>query len=214
MHNIARSLRWYEPCHRCCNMGAPTQSLVKTDAISPRSILPLHSPPIAGILRRHRRYHQSLTATDDLAPVEFSNDSLSISPLHSHVLAASTHLPLWRAGGSHLVHNHAHAALEVCLTRTFHSSVSLLLKSDFDNNMGSFAYVPQPTIPPIRTLNISTPVLPSLGSFILSEPNKKNLGKNVNNPLSSRRRPDRQHPPLLASNPSSFPWPIMRKRLE
>ncbi|KAN0109342.1 hypothetical protein V8E52_009386 [Russula decolorans] len=106
-----------------CSYGIP--SLVKTDATSP------FSPPTPDLAATtispspQRR---------DLAPVEFSNDYFTF---HSS-----------GCGGSHLlVQNHAHAALEVRVTRTFRPSVVFLFKSDFDNNMGSFAFMPQSKMP-------------------------------------------------------------------
>ena len=78
-----------------------------------------------------------------------SNDylSLSTSPLlRARVLAALTASPaILGSGGSRLlVYNHAHAALEARLARTFRAPAALLFNSGFDANAGFFACVPQP----------------------------------------------------------------------
>ena len=83
------------------------------------------------------------------APVDFSSNdylSLSTSPLlRARVLAALHTAPaILGSGGSRLlVHNHAHAALEARLARTFRSPAALLFNSGFDANAGFFACVPQ-----------------------------------------------------------------------
>jgi hypothetical protein len=127
-----------------CSYGIP--SLVKTDATSP------FSPPTPDLAATtispspQRR---------DLAPVEFSNDYCKLPESSSRSLLSNhtSSLPPVTfhssgCGGSHLlVQNHAHAALEVRVTRTFRPSVVFLFKSDFDNNMGSFAFMPQSKMP-------------------------------------------------------------------
>ena len=83
------------------------------------------------------------------APVDFSSNdylSLSTSPLlRARVLSALHAAPaILGSGGSRLlVHNHAHAALEARLARTFRSPAALLFNSGFDANAGFFACVPQ-----------------------------------------------------------------------
>ncbi len=85
----------------------------------------------------------------DIAPVDFSSNdylSLSTSPLlRARVLAALHSSPaILGSGGSRLlVYNHAHAALEARLARTFRSPAALLFNSGFDANAGFFACVPQ-----------------------------------------------------------------------
>ena len=85
----------------------------------------------------------------EAAPVDFSSNdylSLSTSPLlRARVLAALHAAPaILGSGGSRLlVHNHAHAALEDRLARTFRASAALLFNSGFDANAGFFACVPQ-----------------------------------------------------------------------
>ena len=82
-------------------------------------------------------------------PVDFSSNdylSLSTSPdLRARVLAALNTAPsILGSGGSRLlVYNHAHAALEARLARTFRSPAALLFNSGFDANAGFFACVPQ-----------------------------------------------------------------------
>jgi 8-amino-7-oxononanoate synthase len=83
------------------------------------------------------------------APVDFSSNdylSLSTSPhLRARVLSALNTSPsILGSGGSRLlVYNHAHAALEARLARTFRSPAALLFNSGFDANAGFFACVPQ-----------------------------------------------------------------------
>ena len=90
------------------------------------------------------------TPPPDLAPVDFSSNdylSLSTSPLlRARVLSALNSSPaILGSGGSRLlVYNHAHAALEARLARTFRSPAALLFNSGFDANAGFFACVPQP----------------------------------------------------------------------
>jgi 8-amino-7-oxononanoate synthase len=84
------------------------------------------------------------------APVDFSSNdylSLSSSPLlRARVLAALNAAPqILGSGGSRLlVYNHAHAALEARLARTFRAPAALLFNSGFDANAGFFASIPQP----------------------------------------------------------------------
>ena len=83
------------------------------------------------------------------APADFSSNdylSLATSPLlRARVLAALHSAPaILGSGGSRLlVYNHAHAALEDCLARTFRAPAALLFNSGFDANSGFFACVPQ-----------------------------------------------------------------------
>ena len=83
-------------------------------------------------------------------PADFSSNdylSLSTSPLlRARVLAALTASPasLGSGGSRLLVYNHAHAALEARLARTFRAPAALLFNSGFDANAGFFACVPQP----------------------------------------------------------------------
>ena len=85
----------------------------------------------------------------DSSPADFSSNdylSLSTSPLlRARVLAALHSSPaILGSGGSRLlVYNHAHAALEARLARTFRSPAALLFNSGFDANAGFFACVPQ-----------------------------------------------------------------------
>ena len=84
------------------------------------------------------------------APADFSsNDYLSLSTsllLRARVLASLHSSPaILGSGGSRLlIYNHAHAALEARLARTFRSPAALLFNSGFDANVGFFACVPQP----------------------------------------------------------------------
>ena len=83
------------------------------------------------------------------SPADFSSNdylSLSTSPLlRARVLAALNASPaILGSGGSRLlVYNHAHAALEARLARTFRAPAALLFNSGFDANAGFFACVPQ-----------------------------------------------------------------------
>jgi len=89
------------------------------------------------------------TPRPPVAPVDFSSNdylSLSTSPLlRARVLSALHSAPaILGSGGSRLlVYNHAHAALEARLARTFRSPAALLFNSGFDANAGFFACVPQ-----------------------------------------------------------------------
>jgi 7-keto-8-aminopelargonate synthetase-like enzyme len=88
--------------------------------------------------------------TQTSPPVDFSSNdylSLATSPsLRARVLTALHAAPaILGSGGSRLlVYNHAHAALEARLERTFRVPAALLFNSGFDANAGFFASVPQP----------------------------------------------------------------------
>ena len=90
--------------------------------------------------RRHRSgyHHQSHTATAS------ASDLLQQLPP-----------PLSLSGGIHLVHNHAHEALEARLLRTFRFPAAHLFNSGFDANGGFNACVPQLT--PYSTTGPTTP---------------------------------------------------------
>jgi 8-amino-7-oxononanoate synthase len=85
----------------------------------------------------------------DSSPAGFSSNnylSLSLSSLlRARVLAALHSSPaiLGSSGSRLLVYNHAHAALEARLARTFRSPAALLFNSGFDANTGFFVCVPQ-----------------------------------------------------------------------
>ena len=63
--------------------------------------------------------------------------------------------PLSLSGGIHLVHNHAHEALEARLLRTFRFPTALLFNSGFDANGVFNACMPQLT--PYSTMGPTTP---------------------------------------------------------
>ena len=114
-------------------VSSPTITVASTSAAAAASAQPAPSP--------------SRAATP---PADFSSNdylSLSTSPLlRARVLAALTASPaILGSGGSRLlVYNHAHAALEARLARTFRAPAALLFNSGFDANAGFFACVPQP----------------------------------------------------------------------
>jgi 8-amino-7-oxononanoate synthase len=109
------------------------------------------SPPTSGSISHVTTTDKATTTTPqpDSTPVDFSSNdylSLSTSPLlRARVLAALHSSPsILGSGGSRLlVYNHAHAALEARLARTFRSPAALLFNSGFDANAGFFACVPQ-----------------------------------------------------------------------